>query len=46
MNLLPVFLLKQQDVLAVLLLKLTQLETMLVLHLTDRVIALFQVTLF
>ena len=46
MDLLPVFLLEQENVLTMLFLKLTQLETMLIFHLSDCAISFFQVTLF
>ena len=45
MDLLSMFLLYQENVLAVLLLELTQLEAMLVLHLSDRVVALFHISI-
>ena len=45
MDLLSVFLLCQENVLAVLLLELIELETMLVLHLSDRVVALFHISI-
>ena len=45
MNLLSVFLFEQKNVLAMLFLEMTQLEAMLVFHLSDRVVTLFQVSL-